>query len=231
MLREVWVKPGETPRPALEQNLSELLSKIRVEQIQQMIYDRVLDSDEQCQYNKHRRECAAKAVRCHPQDIWLAQARDQPHDQIIVECAWRANLLTASDRDWLFSQLGKTEPISWQIGEAVKAGGLVIVVAECEVYWQQQRLDVEWHRFPRLWTLLIALARKAKLRAGVSERDIFDGEEGCSNSALSESVRRLKRLLPASLAKEIERGVGKRPRRLKLSPHQIHVFDQTGRRG
>lgn len=91
-----------------------------------------------------------------------------------------------------------------------------------ELYWQQHILDRPWQKRGRAWTLILALAQKAKHGQGVDEAD----DLGIS---LKDAKGDLVRLLPSVLHKRIDvvRGVYT----LHMPGNQIYVarFDQEDR--
>jgi hypothetical protein len=88
-----------------------------------------------------------------------------------------------------------------------------------ELYWHGEVVEVDWNRHGRAWTLMVALAEKAKHRQGVDDLD----ELGIS---LKDARHDLKRLLPEELFDHIK--IQKRVHRLDLPAEQLFVaqFDQ-----
>jgi hypothetical protein len=73
------------------------------------------------------------------------------------------------------------------------------------------------------------LVRKSRLRAALTEADIYDSPDGSSDSALPTAISRLKRLLPGDLAQSIKSGTEKRSFRLMLPPDDIFVVPKKAR--
>jgi hypothetical protein len=65
-----------------------------------------------------------------------------------------------------------------------------------EAYWEGEPLDIEWTRYDREWTLLVALATKAKSGQGVDSRDEL-------RISVKDSRRALVGRLPAELRRSI----------------------------
>ena len=72
------------------------------------------------------------------------------------------------------------------------------------------------------WQLLWRLANRARLGAAVGCRDLYD--DGVVDSTVHNRWRRLKALLPPTLAREVEPGTERATYRLKLGAAQIHLF-------
>ncbi len=106
--------------------------------------------------------------------------------------------------------------------EAVARGGLVLTTSPRAAYWEKEPLAIDWANNDRPWEMLLALARKGRLGAGVEERDLFPDD--ASPSAMPTLFGRLKRLLPAELWKHIIPGIKLRSYCLKLESAQIVVI-------
>ena len=106
--------------------------------------------------------------------------------------------------------------------EAVATGGLVLRGSPRIAYWQKQRINQEWRRYDSPWQLLWRLADRARLGAAVGCRDLYD--DGVVDSTVHNRWRRLKALLPPTLAREVEPGTERATYRLKLGAAQIHLF-------
>jgi len=85
-----------------------------------------------------------------------------------------------------------------------------------EVYWQGQRLDVDWSIHQAPWDLLATLAERACSLQGA---DTFDLEGG-RRSRLKDRRHRLIRFLPASLNEKIH-PAGRGTYKLALRPEEI----------
>ncbi|MBI3860969.1 MAG: hypothetical protein HY290_03655 [Planctomycetia bacterium] len=107
--------------------------------------------------------------------------------------------------------------------EAIAGGGLVIDVGQVNVFWEGLLVGEDLKGRP--WDLLVALARKAKLRAQVEERDL-QLDDGRSDSFMPTNRNRLKLALPAGLDQLIVRGNIPRSYRLKLEPQRIHIIER-----
>lgn len=105
---------------------------------------------------------------------------------------------------------------------AINAGGLVLTKQPHGVYWEAQRLEVDWDRKRCVWEFLLRLAEKARMGASVSERDLYAGSVSYSTMANRKLV--LANCLPKSLKEKI---VPVRPQAYKLDllRSQVHIFD------
>lgn len=112
------------------------------------------------------------------------------------------------------------DPRRPEIEDAIASGGLVIVEASREAHWEERSLE----KLPEgSWRFLVALARKARLRAAVDFRDVF-GNDALTDSAMSTAWGRLKGRLPGSLWRLVEPGERPRTYRLNLDSHLIYFF-------
>ncbi|MBW3597267.1 MAG: hypothetical protein KY475_08335 [Planctomycetes bacterium] len=111
-------------------------------------------------------------------------------------------------------------PDQSEIEESIASGGLVILESDHIAYWEGKQLTKEI--VGTSWKFLHALARKARHRAAVEERDVFD--KVVSDSAMSTAWGRLKKMLPAPLWSRVKLGAAPRTYRLDLEPHRIFLF-------
>jgi len=85
-----------------------------------------------------------------------------------------------------------------------------------EVYWQGQRLDVDWSIHQAPWDLLATLAERACSLQGADTFDL----EGSRRSRLKDRRHRLIQFLPASLNEKIQ-PAGRGTYKLALRPQEI----------
>lgn len=107
--------------------------------------------------------------------------------------------------------------------EAIASGCLVIDEGQGKVFWEGRPLAKPSKG--RSWDFFVALAKKARRRSPVTERDIF--EDAQSDSTMSTTCNRLKNELPPTLRKLIGHGEEPRSYRLDLEPHRIYIFDKS----
>ncbi len=154
--------------------------------------------------------------------MWMhVKGVSQP--RAIVDVGYCLNFLTESDRDWLLREIGE-QPQS--VDDAVLSLALVLDERERAVYWQGQRIEVDWYKRSALWTFLWTIAEQAQSGGGV-DRTHF-GEDK-SPEYVSKTISRLSNEVdgfPADLAVlMVSQGLG--TARLDLSPEQIGLF-RTG---
>lgn len=114
------------------------------------------------------------------------------------------------------------DPQQNAVDEAVASGGLVLVRSLQHVYWQGKRIEVSWNRYHAHWRFLLALAEKGRRAAVVEDRDLYENAVG--HSTLATRLSRLKRLVPATLWKQILPSKDPRGYRLNLERPRIHLF-------
>jgi hypothetical protein len=197
MLLTNWHKPGEPDELSLEDALRPFLLRLRVDQIQAMIEQRLLSDNEQQAY---REDSAGKRV---PLDVWFAKRRGMSHPLAIVYLASRVDLMSQSDHDYFMRQLGEELPVDLEIRSAVSRGGLVVVENPRTAYWRCITIPIDWNRYPKAWPVFVKLAQKAGTRALLTESDVYDFRDGCADSALPTVISRLKQLLPEDLGERI----------------------------
>jgi len=107
--------------------------------------------------------------------------------------------------------------------EAIAKGGLVIAESLRELFWDRKKLNVAWSK--RQWIFLCQLARKARLKADVLDKDVYD--QVVSESTMATLCGRLKKHLPRELKKAIVPGSEPRSYRLDLSSHLVHFVKRS----
>ena len=109
------------------------------------------------------------------------------------------------------------------IDEAIARGGLVVIEASKEAFWELQRIDQSWREHPACWKLLRQLAAVARVQGAVKEGDLYP--DSGARSKLPTTVSRLKKLLPPSLGSRIRPVHGERRYRLELESHRVDLFN------
>jgi hypothetical protein len=109
--------------------------------------------------------------------------------------------------------------------EAIATGNLVIHEKARKVYWELKIIDSEWHKHPKMWALLIALARATRLEQSVNDQAVYgDPDEPKTSGALTQLVSRLKRVLPASLRDHVAAVQSTNSYRLSLDNNRVHFI-------
>ncbi len=109
------------------------------------------------------------------------------------------------------------------VEEAVAGGGLVVVAGRQEVFWDGQRVAIDWGRYQQPWRLLVALARAAPRGRAVGPVDLYD--RVVSGSTMPNLFSRLGKLLPPRLRREITPGDEPGTYRLRPAAGRVHLFD------
>ncbi len=213
------------PTAAVPEILSELVGKLRIPQVQDKVYWQVLSTTERSDYDAD----SDVRERHVPIDMWITRRRRISHGVAIVQLAFRADLLSLSDRDWLLRELGEELPIDWEIQHSVSLGGLVLVNDPRTVFWDGVRIRIDWRRRPKAWNLMLQLATKARRNADLLESDAYP-DDAVSDATLATAVSRLKAMLASTLAELIVPGVQPRSQRLRLDPNEILIFRNERRR-
>ncbi|WP_298865905.1 hypothetical protein [uncultured Gimesia sp.] len=116
---------------------------------------------------------------------------------------------------------GKNEQQTDGLEEVIARGGLVLIKDAGKVYWEKK---IIFHKLSGIsWKFLYSLAKNAKYRACVTEKDLYP-DNSVSPSTMSTNWSRLSELLPDSLLKLIENGSEPRSYILMLDPSRIHIF-------
>jgi hypothetical protein len=110
-----------------------------------------------------------------------------------------------ADSDCLLEAKCRSQPLVMVMGRGRR-----------EVYWQGQRLDVDWSIHQAPWDLLAILAERACSLQGADRFDL----EGGRRSRLKDRRHRLIRFLPASLNEKIH-PAGRGTYKLALRPEEI----------
>jgi len=114
------------------------------------------------------------------------------------------------------------------VEEAIATGGLVVVSLPPAVYWEGKLINVQWHQHRQGWECLSRLAKKARLRAALEVKDLYE-DKVVSESALAMVVNRLKKLLPASLSKHIIPSRSPSGYLLDVEHERLHLFPKSDR--
>ncbi|HUE15555.1 MAG TPA: hypothetical protein VMR25_15420 [Planctomycetaceae bacterium] len=215
------VKPATT----VIEILGDLVARLRIYQVQLKIYEQCLTPSERQDYD----EASQEWDRPVPIDMWLTRRRGISHKLAIVQLAFRTDLLSLSDRDWLLRELGEEFPIDWEIQHAVSLGGLVIVDEPPTVFWECLKINLSWKQNRTAWNVFSQLARRARQKADLSETDVYP-DDAVSDAALATAVSRLKSKLPSTLAELIGPGIRPRTQRLNLDRDRIRIFRSTSGR-
>jgi hypothetical protein len=114
-----------------------------------------------------------------------------------------------------------SDPAQSAIEQAIAAGGLVLIGARHQAFWETRPI-------PQLpaseWSLLQALAENARLGRSAEIRDVF-GDKVVTESAMSSIWSRLSKHLPKSLRSLVEPGAIRATYRLKVDAHRIHILE------
>jgi hypothetical protein len=120
-----------------------------------------------------------------------------------------------------------SSPETSAIDAAIATGGLVLIEAEQEAYWERNRIDCDWRRHRKAWEMLWKLAANARIASPVNDIDLYG--EPAAFSTMANRWSRLKQLLPASLWNLVVPGRHERGQyKLTLPIHKIHLFDSRG---
>lgn len=211
------------PEPAHITMLRDLVTKLRIPQVWHKLYDQCLTRNEQLDYDS---DCDRYGGPI-PLDLWIARRRRISHQLAIAHLAYRADLLSLSNHDWLAREIGEEFPIDWEIQHAVSLGGLVIVDHPRTVFWEGLQVRISWQNKPKMWGALLELAKKARINAALTEADLYRRAVP-TNAALANVIGRLKRRLPPTLSVLI-RSEGDRSHQLHLDADRIRIFN-TARR-
>jgi hypothetical protein len=127
------------------------------------------------------------------------------------------------------SDLGSIyDPDEVQVGsleEVIGMGGLVMIEQERRAYWNCDIVQLE--KGHRNWDFLWLLAQRAKVRASVTESDVFP-EQTVSISTMPTIRGRLAKVIPPSLDKLIEADKSQnRAYRLNLDADRIHLISAS----
>jgi len=149
------------------------------------------------------------------------------HGQLRATCVSRRDLSIldriAAALNTLHNLYQGLDPTASAVDEAIASGGLVMIEKTRKVYWECEEIGQSWgiHRKP--WELLLILAQRTRLGASVDQSDLYP--EPVSDSTMQNRPRRLKELLPPTLARLIVPGHERVTYRLELSPDKVHLFD------
>ena len=160
-------------------------------------------------------EAAIRPFRGQLRRVLLAQRDLETLDRIAV---------AVTDLKLLYRDLDSSVP---EHDEAIASGGLVLIDATCQAYWQGREIRVDWNRYRKSWELLWKLATNARIASAVGNFDLYS--EGVPDSTFYNRWRRLKELIPAALHRHVVPGRERATYRLSLPIQQIHLFSATGR--
>jgi hypothetical protein len=158
-------------------------------------------------------------------EIWR-QVRGGSPERAVADLAFRIDLLSATDYQWILRELGQeSDDTEAVIQQAIAAGGLVLVERPRAAYWAGDPIDVDWERRSALWNYFCELVDHSK--AG----RVFDGAALREIPAPGELAKQKHRLskevgFPASLtALIVPAGLGSQ--RIDLPPTRIRIFRLT----
>jgi hypothetical protein len=115
-----------------------------------------------------------------------------------------------------------TDPEESAIDDAIATGNLVLLEARREVYWQKERIDVDWNKHKRPWEFLWKLALNARYVKPVKDWDLY--LDAAKRSTMANRWKRLKDLLPKTLARHVYPGEERATYVLKLPNRRAHLF-------
>ncbi|QGQ25723.1 hypothetical protein F1728_24950 [Gimesia benthica] len=116
---------------------------------------------------------------------------------------------------------GKDEQRTDAVEEAIATGGLVLITTEGKAYWEK-RVILNGMK-GKLWELLLLLGQNARRHSCVGEIDLYPDAD-VSGSAMGTAWNRLKKQLPVTLWKMVQKGRESKTYILKLDSSQIHIF-------
>lgn len=119
------------------------------------------------------------------------------------------------------------DPQQSDLEAAIATGDLVIVdrPGRREAYWETRPIEVDWFDFEKPWELLCQLARNARYERPVGHLDLY--EEGVAASTMANRWRRLKGLIPATLARYVRPGREPATYLLTLPLDRIHIHGEA----
>ena len=115
------------------------------------------------------------------------------------------------------------DPTVSAIDEAIATGGLVMIEKTQQAFWEGNKAGESWSSHRKPWELIWHLAKGTRLATSVDQSDLYDNI--VSDSTMHNRARRLRDLLPATLARLIVSGNKPATYRLDLPPDKVHLFD------
>ncbi|WP_339735854.1 hypothetical protein [uncultured Gimesia sp.] len=118
---------------------------------------------------------------------------------------------------------GKDEQQTDAVEKVIASGGLVLIRDAGKVYWKKK---IIFHKLSGIsWKFLYSLAKKAKYRAPVTEKDLYPNDS-VSKATMSTNWKRLGERLPDSLVDLVRPGIETRSYILRLDSSKIHIFEK-----
>jgi len=157
--------------------------------------------------------------------MW-AELRGISRERAVIEVAKTLGFLRDEDRDWLLGEIGECVDVDEAIAAAICAQHLVVLEHVREVYWNGERIEIDWWNHDKPWGFISECARHGKAGRPV---DRFTFGESAHRDVVTKRKSSLTKMeaFPVDLGDRIEpHGVG--TQKLNLEPQRIRVFHQSG---
>jgi hypothetical protein len=154
------------------------------------------------------------------------QVRGGSQARAIAEIAYRSDLLSATDYEWILRELDEeSDDADKVIQLAIAAGGLVFTEHPRAAYWAGEAIEVDWERRSALWDYFYELASHSKTGRALDRMAL--GQLPAQGQLAKQKHRLSKEAgFPASLAALIvSAGLGSQ--RLDVPPTRIRIFQVT----
>lgn len=212
----------DAPHPVSPEAMDEfnrLCRLINTTQAAQMIWTRAFSEAEREQLGGNLEQSYARNLNWGAWSI----VRGVSGERAAIEIAYFLGFTNETKRDWLLREFDEvSSDVEALIDAAQAAGHFVLVEQPREVYWQSEKVDIDWDRRDRLWSFLVRLAERGKVGAGVDRLDF--GENVASNYVNDQKHKLTSQVkFPLTLADRIVR-CGHGQQRLDLPPGQIRLF-------
>jgi hypothetical protein len=212
----------ETPDiPAtVQQEVERLGPQIKLWQSAQRLWDGFLSLEERESLGD---DCYEAYCRLGTVGMWL-EVRAVTPPRAVLDVGNRLSLLDTYRYRELLRQLG----LDQEFEHAVKSSKLVLCKDPLAVYWQGDKLDVDWSRYYTRWEFLHVLCGKAKRRSYVVPADVGDD---MTPKKMRDRKKRLTEVFPDIDAEiDAKRDVAHGVYALTLPPDDIRIFrrDETG---
>jgi hypothetical protein len=159
-----------------------------------------------------------------PIEVWK-RLRGVSDERAALDIGLKCDLLSPEKHAWLLREIGaEEEDLPAAVRSAVQSSPLVLTERPRALFWQGQEIEVDWERLRIPWDYLWRLARAAKHRGSINDKDF----------ELSTQPRNLVDWKHRLLEQEgFPQGIGdlidveKGNHRLNLSPQMIRLFENV----
>lgn len=155
--------------------------------------------------------------------IWM-KLRGVSPERALIEVAKKIGFISDETQDFLLRGAGEiSDDPDTAIAKAVADGALVLVARPRTVYWQGEKIEVDWDAHGALWTYFFELCRSAKTTCPF-DRLVFG--ETFHEDYLVKQKSRLSTFecFPLSLI-DLIKPAGRGTQRLDIPPAKIRIFE------